>query len=202
MTHRRHTRLTDALAITSIILVTACVLAGCTSTAARNVRHDWAVEKKTDIQQLAKAHLTKDRTVADDQLARELAAKDDALRSQNANAGEDVDKVAQNYIDYFKGIDDLKTTYLDDYTAAQELYDAAMENAEAPTTVSDMADKELTVAKQAGIDTLNAAKDAAVKLYTHYQETHTIPTPTKPGDPAPTPTPTNAITNAAQIRHK
>ncbi len=92
------------------------------------------------------------------------------LGAQNQRAGDNVQRVAQNYIDYYAAMDDLRSRIEQEHEKVASLNAEQLAIGKGFRVLSIMADEELRVSRETANLAISEALKTADALWTQYQE--------------------------------
>lgn len=162
-------------AIVAIVTLAAC---GCVSTGAQVARTEFAIESEIKNRDNADAQRRLALHHIEQNSQREIERLQQVLDAQNQRAGQNVQRVAQNYIDYYAAMDELRRRVSAEHEKVATLNAEQLALGKGYRVLSSMADEELRVSRE----TANAAITEAIKtaddLWKQYQEAQHPPLPT------------------------
>lgn len=167
------------------LALAAALVAGCGSTQAAVERTRFAMESEYALTRNLEGQRRISLHHIDQNMRHELARLDQVLVLQNARAGNNTRRVAQNYIDYFAALEALRSRVAEEYAVVASLHAEGVAIGRGFATLSDMASAELTIASATAMAAINESQRAAQLLWAEYQRQNPTPVPDPKPEPAP-----------------
>ena len=172
---------TTAALITTLALMLA--VSGCVSTNAQLTRQEFALE--SEMRNRDNASVQRSRALGrEDQLVQlEIERLQQQLDRQNQRAGANVERVAQNYVDYYGALEELRRRVAAEHEKIASLHEEQIVLGRGYRLLSDMADVEFRVSRELSAQAISEARRSAEELWRQYQ----IANPPRLPDPQPAP---------------
>ena len=169
-----------------LAIAALCIgLAGCASTRAQVIRAEFAIESEIANRDNAEAQRRLALHHIDQNVKHELDRLNAVLDAQNARAGANTSRVAQNYIDYFGSVEELRKRTATEHETVATLNAEQVALGKGFRVLSRMADSELTVSRDTAALAVAEALRVAEAAWTEYQRRQPPPLPEPTPEPEP-----------------
>ena len=157
------------MAAVVLIIAIPVATAGCVSTGAQVARQEFALESEMRNRDNADAQRRDALTRIEVLTQLEIERLQRLLVTQNERAGGNVERVAQNYIDYYGALDELRRRVANEHEKAASLHAEQIQLGRGYRMLSRMADEELRISRELAGQTLAEARRVAEELWRQYQ---------------------------------
>ncbi len=159
------TRLTAGL----ITITIAAAAAGCVSPGAQVARSEFALESEMRNRDNADTQRRDALHRIDTLTQLEIARLQGVLDIQNQRGGSNVERVAQNYVDYYGALDELRRRVASEHEKVASLHAEQIQLGRGYRMLSSMADDELRISRELATQSLAEARRVAEELWRQYQ---------------------------------